>query len=206
MNTKQSVRGLGLVEIMIAVVVLGVIAAVAAPSFTDMVNRRRVKAVAADISTDLAYLRSEAMTRPFQITLWMNQSPQGHGMSCYTIGYQNAGGDCRSCWQDSPCTEGGEAKETKTSRLPLSNSVSYVARSQGGPAVYEGVLSLSSPRAKPNPVNFAVDVCGNPNASPRAVLRVELNELGRPQTCSPNQSMSGYGACLTTDAPSCPSS
>jgi type IV fimbrial biogenesis protein FimT len=62
-------RGLTVVELMIVLVIIGVMAALAAPSFTDQFARRRLEGVATDLSTDLQFARSQAVSSRADIAL-----------------------------------------------------------------------------------------------------------------------------------------
>lgn len=192
-------RGLGLVELLIAVTVLGIIAAIATPSFSDMLNRRRVQAVATSISTDLAYLRTEQSLRPKDLTMYINTSPAARGTSCYAIGILQNLGDCASCWETDPnkvCTR--SMPLVRAERLSTSTNVSFTASASK--------LKFDQLRLTPIPSNFSFDICGASSIDPRPVLRVELNAVGRAKICSPNGSISGYGSCTSGPDIQCPTS
>jgi prepilin-type N-terminal cleavage/methylation domain-containing protein len=61
--------GFTTVELLIAMVVLAVLAALAAPSFNEQMARRRVEGVATDLSTDLQFSRSQAVAERNAIRL-----------------------------------------------------------------------------------------------------------------------------------------
>ena len=61
--------GFTVVELMIVVVIVGILAAVAAPSFTDTIEKQRAKNAAADLHASLTRARSEAIKRNANITL-----------------------------------------------------------------------------------------------------------------------------------------
>ena len=56
-------RGFTLIEMLVAVVVLVLLMKVAAPSFTSFVDRRRVIGAANELSTDIQYARSMAVSK-----------------------------------------------------------------------------------------------------------------------------------------------
>ena len=56
------VRGFTLLELLTVVAVTAVLAALAAPSFVDQLARRRLEGVAVDLSTDLHFARSQAVS------------------------------------------------------------------------------------------------------------------------------------------------
>ncbi len=197
-------RGLTLVEILVVVAVLGIIAAIAAPSFTEMLNRRRVQAVAANISTDIAYLRAEAALRPRQVIAFFNMNPATAGMSCYTVGVMsNRPCNCTDLVQACRGPANSASKEIKTERTQTSSGVTFAPGGTWDVAGSEGGFEFRPPKLTPYPSNFHVDVCGSTQAAIRPVLRIELSVMGRPKICSPNSSMSGYDICVTQDPISC---
>jgi type IV fimbrial biogenesis protein FimT len=54
-------QGLTLVELLIVLAVAAILAALAAPSFTDQFARRRLEGVATELSTDLQFARTQAV-------------------------------------------------------------------------------------------------------------------------------------------------
>lgn len=61
--------GFTLTEIMVAVAVVGILASFAAPSFTDLIARQRIKSASTDLYLALAKARSEAIKRNASVTL-----------------------------------------------------------------------------------------------------------------------------------------
>ena len=69
-----------MVEILIAVAVLGILMAIATPNFNEMINRTRVGTQAEELVTDLSLARSEAATRSVRTTVCVSTD----GASCVT--------------------------------------------------------------------------------------------------------------------------
>ncbi len=69
MRRASPQRGLTLVETMVVVVVAGVLAGVAAPSFVGSVARLRLEGAVNELSVDLQYARSVSLRRRAAVTL-----------------------------------------------------------------------------------------------------------------------------------------
>jgi type IV fimbrial biogenesis protein FimT len=59
MNTKQ--HGFTLIEMMITITILGILLAIAAPSFNRQIQQQRLKAAAESLASDLLFARNEAI-------------------------------------------------------------------------------------------------------------------------------------------------
>lgn len=62
-------RGMTLIELMTTIAVLGVLMAIAAPSFNPMMERYRVRQAAEELQATLYYARSEAIKRSGNVAL-----------------------------------------------------------------------------------------------------------------------------------------
>ncbi len=62
-------HGFSLLEVMVVVAILGILAAIAAPSFTPTIERWRVRDAAESLTSTLYYARSEAIKRGGGITI-----------------------------------------------------------------------------------------------------------------------------------------
>lgn len=62
-------HGFTLVELLVTIAILGVLTALAAPSFTPLIERWRVRQAAEDLTSSMFFARSEAIKRGGGITL-----------------------------------------------------------------------------------------------------------------------------------------
>ncbi len=56
-------------ELLIVIVIIGILAALAAPSFSDLIKSQRMKSMASDLNASLTLARSEAIKRNRIVTL-----------------------------------------------------------------------------------------------------------------------------------------
>lgn len=57
---RNRLQGVTLIELMTIIAIAGILVAVAVPSFTDSIARRRLEGVANELSSDLQYAKSQA--------------------------------------------------------------------------------------------------------------------------------------------------
>jgi len=67
-------RGLGLVEVMVVVVIMGIVMAMAAPSFGAWIAGTRIRATAESLLAGLQYAKSEATTRNTRVRFQLTSS------------------------------------------------------------------------------------------------------------------------------------
>jgi type IV fimbrial biogenesis protein FimT len=71
---QRFARGFTAIELMVTVAILAVLAALAAPSFTPLIERWRVRQVAEELQSTLYYARSEAIKRGGNISITRNSN------------------------------------------------------------------------------------------------------------------------------------
>ncbi|MDC6165857.1 pilus assembly FimT family protein [Paucibacter sp. XJ19-41] len=183
MNASR-IKGLSLIELLVVVAVLGIVLAVATPSLTDLMNKRRVQLIANELSTDLAYARSEGGLRNKRTGMTFRSS---NTMSCYTIQVFLAARGC-------DCTKGAGVAcdgniELRTTQIPSLTGVSLVL---GDAFVGEFKnLDFTAPLRIVEPAPSAIRVVGNRGY----ILEVRISVLGRVLICSPDGKFGGVQPC-----------
>jgi len=181
-------RGLSLVEVLVALVVLGIVLALAIPSLSDMLNRRRTLAAAEQLMSDIAFARTETGLRTQEVNITFGSDAT---QSCYTVYYVRAAATC-DCTrgQGHACSKlNGAANpgmEFRTFSLPASQGVSLTPDPNSW-----SILHFDPPRMTANPRDAAIKVVGTSGVQ----LRVQLNAMGRMSLCSSRQSVGGVTPC-----------
>lgn len=185
MRTTNS-RGVTLLELLVAIAILAIVSAIAAPSLRDFLMAQRVAAIGTEILTDFQFARSEAVSRSSFIRVYFRVAADGSS-SCYSIyARQSAECDCRQ-GVGNACSAQPQNFEIKTVSIPFSTT---------------GVKVTSSPAAtlyKPG-AEFGME------AAPMTILVSDggthkLNivvspNIRRPTICAPTGStLSGFKPC-----------
>ncbi|MFG6455905.1 pilus assembly FimT family protein [Roseateles sp. BYS96W] len=185
----RSVVGVTLVEMAVAVIVLSVIVAVAVPSFSSLIERRRIIATAGEIASIIAFARTEAnaVNAPFNLHLEAVPANITDFGSCIRV---SAGrNDTCQCNLARACRI-GDAKVLRELLLPRGNSVSFAATADWGGRT--GVVSFVRDPRLTDVENLVVTVSG---ARTGARLAVQYSNAGRVRTCSPDGSIGGFPVC-----------
>ena len=122
---RSRVAAFTLVELMIVVALLAIIVTLAAPSLRDMILMQRLRGVHAQVVADLAWARSEAISRGTFLQLRYQSSSGGSGKSCYIIyARQNvADSPLCDCLADEGSRCSGAMTEVRTVQVPNSESI-----------------------------------------------------------------------------------
>lgn len=185
-----SSAGVTLIEMLVGVAVLGVILAVATPSLSSFMERRRVVAAAGEVANMFAFARSEANVVDDTLNMHMEPVPDSVGkFSCIRISVFSVTDTC-GCNRalDQVCSFGG-GHLLREYVLPR-NSVRFDASGNWG---FSGaVVAFKRDRHFTDVKNVRVTVTGIRTG---AKLRVEYNNVGRVRICSPDGNFSGYPTC-----------
>ena len=182
----RSMSGLTLIEILVGMGVLSILIAVAAPSMSDLLERRRVAATADEIAGILNFTKAE--TNSTNSLLFVHFDPDKSGaMSCAAVVTTSpTDGLCQCFLPPDDICPGSASKPLRLYQLPSNNvTFSAFATKWGGAA---NILRFSRNRMDVTTDGFHVDVVGKKK---KYTLRVEVNTVGRVRICSPNNDMNG---------------
>lgn len=86
---RQNNAGFTLLEAMIVVAILGILSAIAIPSFQDTIERSRLKQAVEGLKSDMQFARTEAIKRSQNVHV--SRSTGNAGNWCYGL---NFGANC----------------------------------------------------------------------------------------------------------------
>ncbi|MGZ4980014.1 MAG: GspH/FimT family pseudopilin [Methylobacter sp.] len=160
MNKHKS-AGFTLLELMIVVAIMGILAAIAIPSYQDMIERNRLKEVVEGFKSDMQFARTEAIKRSQDIVV--SRTPGNAGGWCYGL---NVGANCT-------CTAAGSCAIKTISGNNFSPAVNMDVPSDG---VNNGTFSFRQGTIGSNGVTFSTS---------KYAARVVFSAIGRARICNP---------------------
>ena len=173
---KRRQHGLTLLELAIVVAITAIVAATAAPSFTALIDARRLDSAATRLAADVQLARSEAIARNRPLRLSV---ATGADATCWVV-HSGGASDCRCSASGVTCANGALAIQSVV--LPSAERVAVAGNVAS--IVFDPLHGTSTPTATLS----LSDVRG------RAVRHV-VNVLGRVRSCSPAGTVAGYPAC-----------
>ena len=201
-RNRDAEHGFTLIELMVVVGLIAVILMLVAPSFRDMILMQRLRGINAQVVADVAYARSEAISRGSFVQVRFQSSTGSSGMSCYIIYSRLDRNNTPQCDCTAPagarCSNAGTV-EVRTAQMPIAQSVlvSPPAIPAGSRTFYTidprtgGLLlpMVDSPGIPPDefPIEVFID------AGRKFVNSVGLS--GRVKVCAPIGSVVGGEAC-----------
>lgn len=191
LELRQVRSGITLIEMMVGLAVVGVVLAMAAPSFSALLERRRVIAAAGEVSNMFAFARSEANVVADTLLMHMEPVPSEVGQfSCIRISAGSVTDFCRCDLAAKMVCGFGSGKLLREFVLPRDTNVRFDASPTKGFPPY--VVNFKRDVHSTDVMVAQVTVKGTRTG---AQLRVEYNGVGRIRTCSPDGSISGFSKC-----------
>ncbi|HEY5634622.1 MAG TPA: GspH/FimT family pseudopilin [Burkholderiaceae bacterium] len=180
-SLKRRATGFTVVELCVAMAVLGVVAVLATPSFEEFRLRERVKGAANNLYADLQFARSESVQRNARVSLAFTTGTAW----CYGIHEGNAACDC------------GVANSCNIKTV---SSADY-PRVTMAPASFVSASGTSNWYLIDPRVGQSIDAAGAAvNGTVQfgiggRALRGEVNAMGRVRLCAAADPIPGYPAC-----------
>lgn len=188
--------GVTLVEMLIGVAILGVLLAVAVPSLSNMMERRRVVAAAGEISSIFVQARSEATSLDDRLNIHLQPVPASVGQfSCMRLSTDAVIDVCRCNRPADRVCSVGDGRLLREYLLPTDSSVTFSATGEWRPTM-PYVVTFMRGKFVTDTNNVQVTVTGTRTQSK---LRVDYINSGRVRTCSPDGSMSGFPVCTAQE-------
>jgi type IV fimbrial biogenesis protein FimT len=175
-DDSRGQRGVSLLEAAVVVAIVAIVGTSALPSFTSLIDARRLDGAATRLAADLQFARSEAIARNRSLRLSV---AAGAEATCWIV-HTGAAGDCTCTAAAVACAAGALAIRSvvlpTAERVAVGGNVaSIVFEPLHGTSTPTGTLSLNDARG-------------------RSVRHV-VNVLGRVRSCSPDGAIAGYAAC-----------
>ncbi|MGA0613002.1 GspH/FimT family pseudopilin [Caldimonas sp. KR1-144] len=170
-------RGVTLIEACACLAIIAILVGSATPSFIDMLTLRKLEGRSAELTTDLQWLRTEALARNASLRIEVLSDADG---ACYIV----HDGDANAC----TCNGEGPAKCTpgvtaaKSVQLPAAERITL--RSNVRSMVYDPRFGTTSPGG-----GFELA-----DSQGRTVRHV-VNIMGRVRTCTPSGNVAGLKPC-----------
>ena len=192
MSSRAKSQGFTLIELMIVVAVVAVILTLAAPSFRDMILMQRLRGINAQLVTDLAFARSEAISRGAFVRVDFQNSS---AMTCYVIstGPSEDGNPRCDCLLQT-CPTGAFA--IRTVQYPVSESVRVVPQvSTNNRYTIDprtgGIVVIGADGPEPDTADIGFEA----RIDASRVFRDTVGKTGRVKVCTPSGSTTGGESC-----------
>lgn len=172
-----TVAGFTLIETSITLALVAVMMGIATAGFSTVLERQRLHGTAAELASDLHWLRSQSQARNEALRLSLHNTASG----ICTVVHTGNRSDCR-CADSGPAVCDGGAEALKTSHWPLRERISV--QSNVSSMLFDPAQGTVSPTGSIR----IVDSRG------QGITHV-VNVIGRVRSCSPSATISGFAAC-----------
>jgi type IV fimbrial biogenesis protein FimT len=179
---RAAMCGFTLIELMVVVALVAILLAIAAPSFTSTLARKRLEGVANELATDIQYARSEAAQRNSAVGVVF-------ASNCYVV-YVLGSTDATNC-----TTLGTSAVELKTVQIGGGSSLTFVPAGTKAFVAFDPVRGMAIDAA-----TGTTDLSGYVTAANSAgnwQIRAVVTKVGRMKLCSPNSTITGLATDCT---------
>lgn len=181
-------RGVTLIELMVAIAVLAIIAALAVPSFRDFRERSVVRGAAEDLVGQIANYRFEAVRRNRALNLSFGGTPP---TAAWCMGAVVGSAAC-DCATGSPACAAGTFPGDGATSLRGARLIDRSGFGLGQSFTFDPSTGTLISAGDAGSVTIA-----SPTAALNYQLRVDVNALGRVSVCIPAgaRALPGYQAC-----------
>ncbi|MDT8998722.1 hypothetical protein RQP53_05505 [Paucibacter sp. APW11] len=181
MKSVRKPIGVGIVEVLATLAIVGILLAVAAPSFSDFLDRRRVEAATTEFASDIAFSKALIASNTTNINLSI-------GSACYSVAFF-AGNTTCPCEPPIPniCLVSPTAQAQTQKTVQKTNGIRFSTSPQV--QSNQRIIAIQASEVLPQPAY--VEITGARSNS----LRVEIGPVGRVRICSVSGNFSGYPTC-----------
>jgi prepilin-type N-terminal cleavage/methylation domain-containing protein len=215
-GSNRGPGGFTIVELMVVVAIVAVVLVLAAPSFRDMMELRRLRGTGDQLITDLQFARSEAVSRQ-ELVGFSFAADTTTGLTCYTVHTCGnvAAAACRcecASSPNNPCVTSTQMRNIRTVLLPSSGNVRLapvlIAGASGTPE--DHILFDPATGGMPSHFNESVMLgkadetlkfwalawlISRGNSTGEPTIRTEVSPAGRPSACAPGGRVPGLKTC-----------
>ena len=199
-RTRFTSAAFTLVELMIVVALAAIIIALAAPSLRDMIQMQRLRSINAQVVTDIAFARSESVSRGTFVQLHYQTNSS---LSCYVIYTRSDVNPSPTCdctaAAGSRCTAAGLG-EVRTVQVAKADGVTVATIPNGGPDTFTfdprtgGIIVPPFDASGIPPGAFVVQSYLDSAPTARK-FRDVVGASGRVSVCAPSGSIVGGEPC-----------
>ena len=178
--TTKPQRGITLIEAAVTLAILAVLVCGAAPSFGGLIERQRLVGLAAQMATDVQFVRGASVWRNEPLRLSFYSATWG---SCYVV-HSGARHQCSCAANTTSAVCTGDAVQLKTVSVPASTGLSVQANVSS--ILFDPLHGTSTPTGTLRVVSPAA-----------GAIHHIVNVLGRVRTCTPSGSpaLPAYRTC-----------